>query len=187
MAIPDLMPPSLRLARRRGFTLVELMVVVMIVGILAVTGIALLREFVFSSKATEATAMVQSIRAAQERWRAESQGYLDVSSTTDSWYPNAKPDKRKFAWEQKTGNDYAKWRLLNPTVTGPVQFGYTVKAGLAGQPMPAALTSEKASWPTPTDPWYVIHAAADQDEDGTMAIFVATSLNGEIYSENEGE
>ena len=173
-----------------GFTLVELLAVVVIVGILAAVGITLLRQFVFSSKTTEVVAMVQSIRAAQERWRAENHSYFDVSPTTESWYPMANPGKTKYHWDQAGHTDYARWRLLAPTAPGPVQAGYAVKAGPPLTQIPAPSTASKPNFPTAanqTEPWYLIQAKADTDGDGDPAWFVASSLNGEVYIENEGE
>jgi prepilin-type N-terminal cleavage/methylation domain-containing protein len=181
---------ALPVRMRRGFTLVELLVVVVIVGVLATVGISLLRRYVFSTKTTEIAAMVQSIRAAQESWRAENHGYLDVSQTLETFYPMPTPDQKKWHWDQSGGNDYANWQLLNPTVTGPVQAGYAVKAGPPFTQMAAPSTKSKPTWPAAADqhePWYVIQAAADTDGDGERAWFVAGSLNGEVYVENEGE
>ncbi len=182
-----------RSSRRRtqvGFTLVELLTVVVIVGVLAAVGIALLRQHIYSSKTAEVVGMVQSIRAAEERWRAENHGYLDVSTSLSTFYPMSTPGKTKFHWDQPSGNDYAKWRLLAPTVTGPVQAGYSVKAGAPFTAMVEPNTAVKPTWPTAAEqrePWYVIQAQADTDGDLDKSWFVASSLNGEIYTENEGE
>ena len=50
----------------RGFSLVEMMVVVAITAILAMIGITLFRKYIGSSKGTEAMAVIQAIRAAEE-------------------------------------------------------------------------------------------------------------------------
>src|SRR5690349_1107191 len=86
---------SRRLCRRsaRAFTLVELLVVVAIVGVLSTIGITLFREHVHSGRAVEAFGMIQSIAAAQERWRSESQRYLDVSTSLTSYYPVETPNR----------------------------------------------------------------------------------------------
>lgn len=168
----------------------ELMVVVVIVGVLAAVGITMFRKHIFSSRSVEALAMVQSIRAAQERWRAEHQGYLDVSTTMDSTYPMAVPGTSLYHWEQATGNDYDRWRLLAPTISGPVQFGYTVKAGAPFTAMTLPTSAGKPTFPPAaqvTEPWYVIQAQGDTDGDGLKAFYVASSLTGEVYRENEGE
>ena len=103
--------------RRRAFTLVELMVVVMLVGILATVGIVMFRRWIFHTRSVEAIGMVQSIRVAQERWRSETGGYMDVSTNMTAWYPTATPGRKLYDWRQVAGNDYAKWQLLNPTIS----------------------------------------------------------------------
>src|SRR5687768_2913944 len=70
----------------RGFTLVELMTVVVIVSVIAAIGLVSLRSRVFGSKSTEALAMIQSIRVAEERWKAENLQYLNASAS-GNWYP----------------------------------------------------------------------------------------------------
>jgi type II secretory pathway pseudopilin PulG len=163
------------------------MVVVAIIGVLAVIGVTMLRTHVESSKTVEATSVIQAIRAAQERWRAETQAYLSVSTSLTSWYPTATPGKTKYHWVQPSGNDYANWRLLAVNVNVPVQFGYTTVAGAAGAALPVLSTAQKPTWATPVEPWYVIQAKADADADGSPALYAATSVTGEIYVENEGE
>jgi type IV pilus assembly protein PilA len=176
-----------RARTRRGFTLVELMAVVIIVSILALVGTVLLRKYVFSSKGVEALSMIESIRAAEERWRSETQSYLDVSDTMDSWYPMANPGTTKYGWGGGSDAQAKRWQLLNPTVAGPVQFGYAVKAGAPFAVLPALDVKNPPTWPAVNQPWYLIQAKGDTNGDGVPAYYVASSLNGEVYSENEGE
>jgi prepilin-type N-terminal cleavage/methylation domain-containing protein len=176
-----------RRGRARGFTLTELMVVVAITGVLATVGISLLNRHLRASKAGEAYAGVQAIRAAQERWRAETQSYLNVSTNLESWYPMGKPGKTRYHFDQPSGPDYQRWQLLNPTVAGPVQFGYATIAGSAGQAVPPLSVVDQPVFPVPNEPWYVIQARADVDENGVFATFAATSFTGEVYAENIGE
>ena len=176
----------------RGFTLVEVMVVLVIVGVLAVIGVAALYRYVFSAKTSEALSVIQSIRVAEEGFRAENQRYLNVSGTLNEYYPTKEPGraKRSFFLAEPDGSDLdRRWRLLAPEVTGPVQFGYSVVAGAAGQDMAVPNTQNKPAWPAAADvaePWYVIEAKGDVDADGIATMIVACSLSGDAYIENEG-
>ena len=168
--------------------MVELLVVVVIVGILAMVGISVLRNHAFGAKVTEASAMIQSIRAAEERWRAETTAYLNVSAGLTSWYPMANPGRTKYHWVQDGGNDRERWQLLNPTAPTPVQWGYAVVAGPPGASMPALQLVNAPTWPNPPQyHWYVIQAKGDVDEDGVAAYCAASSLSGEVVCENAGE
>lgn len=179
-------------AGKRGFTLVELMVVVALVGILATVGVMLFRNHVFNTRTVEAMAMMQSIRAAEETWRSENGGYLDVSTSMSDWYPVGTADRtlRTFYDPASTHPDAGKWRLLNPTVSGPIQFVYTVKAGVPLTQIPDPVTTEKPAFPTAanqTEPWFIIQAKGDTNADGVESFYVATSLNAEVLKEREGE
>ena len=90
-----LVHPARRRGASRGFTLVELLVVVLIVSIFATIGIVMMREYIFTAKSTEAFAVVQSIRAAEESWKAQNGSYLNVSDTLDpaNYYPSEAPGK----------------------------------------------------------------------------------------------
>jgi len=189
--------PRRSYAGARGFTLVELMVVVVIVGVLAVIGVASFRSRIFGSKTSEALAMIQSIRAAEERWRGENLTYLDVTRT-GTWYP-ATPTahtKRAFYNAGACGvplpdTDDCRWKLLNPTAIGPTEFGFMLTAGAPGttmtEPDAKARPTGWTTWPANGDNWFVVQAIADADGDGVYAKFVASSIRGDVYRENEGE
>src|SRR5690606_8311590 len=97
-AMPEMPATRARRNASRAFTLVELMVVVAIVGVLATIGITLFRKHVDSSRSIEAINMIQSIRAAHERWRAETQRYLRVSTSLTSYYPRNSPTQERVPW-----------------------------------------------------------------------------------------
>lgn len=182
-------------AARRAFTLVELMAVVAISGVLALVGIMVFRRHIFAVKSTEASGMLESIRAADERWRAENNSYFDVSQQSfTTYYPNfpgGKPGTTKvlFYDPADTSDLGQRWRLLNPTSPGLVQFGYAVVAGPPGTAtLPKPSTTLQPAWVQPTtDNWYIIQAMGDTDGDGKFAFYLASSFSGDIYSENEGE
>lgn len=189
--MPEMPATRARRNASRAFTLVELMVVVAIVGVLATIGITLFRKHVDSSRSIEAINMIQSIRAAHERWRAETQRYLRVSTSLTSYYPRNSPTQERVPWSNSGHADDARWQRLNVTTVGQVQCVYaTVAGGVGSRLNDEALGMFDGPLPefgNPVEPWYLIHAKADMDGDSNSALYLATSLNGEVYVENDGE
>ena len=73
--------PGTRL--RRGFSLVELAVVVIIIGVLAAFGVPRMLKSVERSKAAEAFKYLSAVRAAQERYQARQGTYANLLSDLD--------------------------------------------------------------------------------------------------------
>jgi prepilin-type N-terminal cleavage/methylation domain-containing protein len=68
---------------RKGFSLVELSVVVIIIGVLAAFGVPRLLQSVERSKASESFKYLASVRAAQERYQARQGTYASDLTTLD--------------------------------------------------------------------------------------------------------
>jgi prepilin-type N-terminal cleavage/methylation domain-containing protein len=81
-----------RKASRRGFTLVELAVVVVIIGVLAAFGVPRFLQSVERSKASESFAYLSAVRTAQERYHAREGTYsgdltkLDIQSAAPKYF-----------------------------------------------------------------------------------------------------
>ena len=77
---------------RKGFSLVELSVVVIIIGVLAAFGIPRMLKSVERSKSAEAFKYLASVRAAQERYQARQGSYasqltdLDMTQTAPKYF-----------------------------------------------------------------------------------------------------
>lgn len=180
--------PSCRVRRaNRGFTLVELMAVVTITAILAVVGVSLFRHQLLASRGSEAVSVIQALRSAEEAYAAENHVYLNVSTGTN-WYPRV-PTTNRSSWVNDSHADYASgWKALAPSVNRSVIFGYLVYAGGAGTNVPPLQLTSNPGFPTPmTLNWYVIQAKGDADGNNLFALYAASSMNGELVIENEGE
>lgn len=168
-----------------GFTLVELMIVIAMVGVLAALGIVGFRKYIRAAAAAEVKAVIQGIRVSEEAVRAETFQYLSCSANLTDWYPGA-PNNKKRNWDNgQTGNaKHDCYMQLNVTTDGPVRFGYAVVAGIAPQPNAIPNISYCGNWvsahSTVNGPWFVIQAAGDQDADGVLSRFASSSITGEI-------
>jgi len=172
-----------------GFTLVELMIVVAIVGILAVIGVVSYRKIVNSAKVTEATGMVAAIRVAQESYHAEAGQYATISTALDSAL--CPTNGTKVAnWDPSCSGGAATWSVLPVRSDGPVRFGYATIAGLPQGRLPATPKGMAGAptWTTgPSSDWYVVSAMADTDGNGTFVTVLGASWTRDIYVDNEGE
>ncbi|WP_348944492.1 type IV pilin protein [Chitinibacter sp. FCG-7] len=80
----------------RGFTLIELMIVVAIIGILAVIAYPNYTKYVQKSRRTDAFTPMSKIQQNQEKWRANNTAYtndlskLNVSATSEMGYYSLK-------------------------------------------------------------------------------------------------
>jgi len=175
-------------ARARGFTLVELMVVVTIVGVLAAIGLVSYRKYVMHSKTAEVPAMFMSIKIAEEAYKDEKFRYLGPSGITLSgYYPaNTKPGQQKMNFAG-AGTGQSDWQTLAVQSNAPVLFVYACAAGLSSDSVPSLSPDiSVGNWPSAmAAPWYVIKAKADLRGDGVYTYFGTSSFSGDLYSAND--
>lgn len=191
----DGQPRSRATLSARGFTLVELAIVVAIVGVLAVIAVVGYRKLVTSSKVTEARSMLQGIRVAQEAYKAERGVYVNIGTQGCPEPDITKTGKQKTQWNPGcTAGGTNSWALLAVHADGPVQFQYMTIAGVGGSPAGlgdgwvggyANLAGTAAS----PRAWYIAAAMANLDNNDSTAPteLVTTSNAGDIYIRNEGQ
>ncbi len=122
---------------RKGFTLIELMVVVAIIAILAAIAIPQYRKFQLKSKTVEAKENIGAIVTAEESFAAENGQYAQCSAA-----PNGvNPGPTKHAWS--VANPGEGFDLIGFKPAGDVYYVYGVKGG--GPSAPAAAGESMAN------------------------------------------
>jgi prepilin-type N-terminal cleavage/methylation domain-containing protein len=188
--------PRKRRVARRGFSLAELMGVVVIIGILAVIAVASYRRFVGGSKMAEATHMLEGIRTAQEAHKAETGAYLNISAglRPPNMYPVQTPGAFKTAWGAPCSWCTTDWANLNVVADGPVYFGYATQAGAPpATPASAGISITLNNQAVNLSglgvgvPWFVATASGDTNGNGVFCNLATTSAGGDVFYENEGE
>lgn len=134
---------STRPNRLRGFTLIELMIVVAILGILAAIAIPMLASQQLRSKATEAKTNLGAIRVVEEANFGETGEYLAADAE-----PAVIPGSTTADFDV-AGSDFA---ALGWSPEGRVYFSYAVTVA-------------------PDASGYTADAAADLDENGVVQIW----------------
>jgi len=180
-----------RRAKPHGYTLIELMIAVAIVGILATLAVYGVRKYLLAAKTAEPIEIINSVRAAQESYKDETFKYLNVSAMS-SYFPFDDDDELKGkakGWGAGDPDTLKRWDELGVRPSTSVQFGYACTAEENGTP-PSAATLRVATSPLPASPtgwWYVVRAAGDRDGNDKLAVLIGASFSDHLYSENDTE
>lgn len=159
---------------RRGFTLIELMFVVVIIGVLTTLAIYSYTRQVVATRAVEPTTFLLDLRAKQFTHHAV-YGTFVGSPEAASW-PAEVPVGVPTNW----GLPDNLWTFARPDRS--TWFQYTMVAGRAGQQPPANSPIQDAS-----KAWFWAYARGDADGDGKFSYFEISSERTRVYSENVTE
>ncbi len=153
--------------RNQGFTITELMIAVVIIGVLAAIAIPTFTSYIYKSRVTEATSFLTKIKARQEAYRNEFGQYCAIDGDDwGSWNPSTIPGLDPVVWETTT-----EWQQLGASPDGPIRFRYATIAGFPGVAPPGDTGLDE------DDHWFAARAEGDLDGD-TVTFFL------EIYSQS---
>lgn len=166
----------------RGFTLVELMIVVVIIGVLSVLAITGYRKYTYAARNAEAQQFLGAVRAAQEAY-FQAWGRYCGAPQEDVW-PDRMPtaETGKLSWDSPDNPlpEDSAWYALGIKSPGRVWFQYEIAAGRPGQNGGQAIRDIRRHW-------FWAQAHGDFNGDDTRSTFEVTSEKPDVFVSNENE
>ena len=171
--------------RTLGFTLLELMIAVAIVGVLAAVAMFTYTRYVRKARSSEVPAMFAEFRLRQEQFHAENGTYLSTGADETDLHPAAPsgPDN-----PNPIAPIPATWAQLRINTDKAVLYcAYTNIAGPGGGGTIGAIANSFGMTAAPASNWFYMIAQCDLDGDSTTnsTYFARSDLDG-IARQNEG-
>jgi len=164
--------------QNQGFTITELMVAVVIMGVLATLAIPSFTGYIYKARVTEATNFLSKIKQRQEAYRNEFGQYCPVNGATwdESWNPSDIPGVDPVMWETT-----AEWQQLGASPDAPTRFQYATIAGFPGSAVPTDSNLDN------DDHWFAARAQGDLNGDGVSFFLEIFSQSTQIYNSASGK
>jgi prepilin-type N-terminal cleavage/methylation domain-containing protein len=186
---------------KKGFTLVEMLIVVCIIGVLAVVAGVAYRKYLDAARTTEAYSMLGEIRNREEAYRAEYSSYVSTGNNANQletvlfpavdsgtcYYGGSSTSGKepcpKAANVQSGGAPPNGWLALG--INGgrnTLQCGYTAIANLSGTAPSGALGLGFLGSTNLTTAWWYAVAVCDNDGVTTTNATFVTAFNTTVVS-----